>query len=310
MRQYAKVLLVLMLVWDLYAESNSQESSFQLAPAPIPYPYFEPGVIDAKVDFSYLRLAFEQYNFNGMSIFGKARTAVTDSFALDGMAGLLYLSGTMPGAGPASLLPAYAANGSFLGYYVPIPAPTAAASIFNMAVATNMELQIVHTLYFNAILFTGLSLNVTSFTLKTLYNKYYPPTGTTYTGFTNTWDTTILLAGPQAGMQIDIPIGSVVRVSPFLVLSSLSGSGYFVEDPGTQASSSYSAEIDIPSSTTISLGFDIFVNEISIGAMAQQGKSNRNDGNSSYLQLSIGYAFSNRDKLEKNSKTNENPEVS
>lgn len=171
MRQYAKVVLSLMLILDLYADSNNQESSFQLAPAPIPYPYFEPGVVDAKVDFSYLRLAFEQYNFNGMSIFGKARTAVTDSFALDGMAGLLYLSGTMPGVGPASLLPAYAANGSFLGYYVPIPAPTAVASIFNIAMATNMELQIVHTPYFNAILFTGLSLNMTSFTLKTLYNN-------------------------------------------------------------------------------------------------------------------------------------------
>ncbi|MFZ5629274.1 MAG: hypothetical protein ACOY5B_09125 [Spirochaetota bacterium] len=293
MRVYARLVLLLLTAGALGA-SNSSESSFQLAPAPIPYPYFEPGATDGKIDFSYLRLDFDQYSFNGMSAFGKGRQAFTDSIAIDAMAGLMYLSGQLPGVGPISPLPAYAANGSFLGYYTPVPAKTGTASILNLAFSANLELQVVRSPLFNAILFGGPSLNVTSLTLKTLYNKYYAPTATTYAGFTDTLTTTMMLGGLQAGMQIDIPLGSMVRMSPFFVVSTMSGSATITDDPGTKTTNAYSSSFEVPASTTTSLGFDIFINEISIGAMAQSGKSTQTGSNSSYLQLSVGYVFSNR----------------
>ncbi|HNL09753.1 MAG TPA: hypothetical protein PKM44_04530 [Turneriella sp.] len=296
MRLYGKLVLVFLLAASGLVASNSSESSFQLAPAPIPYPYFEPGATDGKIDFSYLRLDFDQYSFNGMSAFGKARKAFTDSIAIDGMAGLMYLSGQLPGVGPISPLPAYAANGSFLGYYTPIPAKNGNASILSLAFSANLELQVVRSPLFNAIIFAGPSLNVTSLTLKTLYNKYYVPTGTTYTGFTDTLTTSIMLGGIQAGMQIDIPLGSMIRMSPFFVISSMSGSATITDDPGTKTTNAYSASFEVPASTTTSLGFDIFINEISIGAMAQSGKSTQTGSNSSYLQLSVGYVFSSRDQ--------------
>lgn len=141
-------------------------------------------------------------------------------------------------------------------------------------------------------------MNLTAYTLKTPYNLYYAPTNKTYTGYTNTWETSLLLVGPQAGMQIDIPLGSLVRISPFFVLSSLSGNGTFIENAGASGAIPYSADFDIASSTTVATGFDIFIAEVSIGAMAQQGKSRQQGGNSSYLQLSVGYTFSNRNKKE------------
>lgn len=294
MKRFAFFLLLATVPQAWPASSSQSESSFQLSPAPIPYPYFEPGVTDGKIDVSYLKLTFDNYSFNGLSIFGKGRQAFTSFLALDAMAGLMYLSGNMPGVGPISSLPAYSSTGSFLGYYTPVPAKTGTASIINMALSGNAELQVVHSPLFNAILFAGPSLNLSTFSLKTAYNKYYAPTGTTYTGYTDTLTTTIMLGGFQAGMQIDIPLGSMVRMSPFFVISSTSGSATITDDPGTQTSNAYASAYDIPTSTTTSLGFDIFINEISIGAMAQSGKSSQTGGNSSYLQLTIGYSFSNR----------------
>lgn len=100
MRRIFLSILATSITWSLFAEDTQQESSFQLAPAPIPYPYFDPGTVDGKIDFSYLKLTMENYTLSGMSLFGKMRAAPTDSVAFDGMAGLMHLSGQMPGAPP------------------------------------------------------------------------------------------------------------------------------------------------------------------------------------------------------------------
>jgi hypothetical protein len=285
------------------ANSSSSESNFQLSPAPIAYPYFDPGTTDGKVDVSYVNLTLSDYTFSGLSLYGKARKAFTDMFALDAMLGLLYLSGNLPGIGPISPLPAYSATGSFLGYYTPIPAKTGTATALTVSLCGNAEVQLIRSPLFNAIVFAGPALNMTSFTLKTVYNKYYAPTGTTYTGFTDTLTTTIMMGGLQVGMQIDIPLGSMVRVSPFMVLSSLSGSATISDDPGTKTTDAYAGSFEVPASTTISTGFDIFVNEISIGAMAQSGKSSQTGGNSSYYQLTVGYRFTSKDAAVESEKT-------
>ncbi len=297
----ALFVLVASPLWP--AGSSTSESSFQLSPAPIPYPYFDPGTTDGKIDISYVNLSLSGYTFNGLSVFGKARKAFTDTLALDGMAGLMYLTGNMPGIGPISPLPAYSAAGAFLGYYTPIPAKTGTATALTVSFSGNAEVQVIRTPFFNAIVFAGPALNITSFTLKTVYNKYYAPTGTTYTGFTDTLTTTIMLGGLQAGMQVDIPLGTMIRVSPFFLVSSLGGSGTITDDPGTKTSDAYSGSYEIPSSTTVSTGFDVFLNEISIGAMAQSGKSSQTGGNSSYYQLTVGYRFTSKEAAAEPAKT-------
>ena len=289
-------LFLLMVVAHLRtAILSTSEILFRLSAAPIPYNAFEAGTTDGKIAVSYVNLNFSDSTLNGLSIFGKGRKALPERFGLDGMAGLMYLSGKLPGVGPLSPLPAYSATGSFLGYYTPIPAKTANATSVTVSFSGNAEVQVVRSPLFNAIIFAGPSLNITSLTLKTLYNKYYAATGTTYTGFTDTLTTTLMLGGLQAGMQIDIPLGQMLRVSPFFVVSSLSGSATMTDDPGTKTSDAYSATFEVPASTTFSTGFDVFVNEISIGAMAQSGKSSQNGGNASYYQLTVGYRFSSKD---------------
>ena len=160
----ALFVLVASPLWP--AGSSTSESSFQLSPAPIPYPYFDPGTTDGKIDISYVNLSLSGYTFNGLSVFGKARKAFTDTLALDGMVGLMYLTGNMPGIGPISPLPAYSAAGAFLGYYTPIPAKTGTATALTVSFSGNAEGQVIRTPFFNAIVFAGPALNITSFTFS------------------------------------------------------------------------------------------------------------------------------------------------
>lgn len=280
----------------LQAASGSSQNNFQLSPAPIPYPYFEPGTLEGKVDIGFLKFSMDDYSLSGLSLYGKGRKAFTDMLAIDAMAGFMYISGQLAGVPPLSPLPAYSSSGSFLGYYVPIPASKSQAKAMNFAFSANAEVQVIHTPFFNAIVFAGPNLNMTSLTLSTPFNMYYAATGTTYTGYTDTLTTTMVLGGLQAGLQVDIPLGSFIRLSPFVVISSTSGSGTIKDDPNVRVSYHYTDSFDIPSSTSVSTGFDIFINDFSIGAMAQSGKSSQTGGNTTYIQLTAGFRFGDAPK--------------
>lgn len=303
MRPVRKILLLLLLAGSLKAATDS-ESSFQLAPAPIPYPYFDPGTTDGKIDFSYVNLTISDYSFNGLSVYGKIRKAFTDMLAIDGMGGLMFMSGKMAGIGPISRIPAYNTSGNYVNDYYTRVDGKADASIINLGFSANAEVQVLRSPLFNAIIFAGPSLNITSVSLKTPYSLIVPigfsNAGEVRRGYTDTLTTTLMLGGLQGGMQIDIPLGALVRISPFFVVSSLSGSGTITDDPGTKTTNAYSASFEVPASSSVSTGFDIFVNDISIGAMAQSSKSSQTGGSNSYLQLTIGYRFSSKDpSLEK-----------
>lgn len=273
------------------ATSDTTDTSFQLSPAPIPYPYFKPGATDGKIDLSYIQMKITDYTLNGMSVYGKGRKAFTDMLAVDGMLGLMYLGGQMPGIGPIALLPAYSSSGSFLGYYTPIAAQKSTFTSTNFNFAGNLELQAVRTPAFAMILFGGLNMNVTSMTFKTPYNLYYAPTGNTYTGYTDSLSMSLLLTGFQVGMQVDIPLGTMVRLSPFIVMSTTSGSATMTDAPGVKTSGQTVYTYDVQASTSVSTGFDIFINDISLGAMAQSSKSSQTGNSNSYLQLTVGFRF-------------------
>lgn len=273
------------------AASDTTDTSFQLSPAPIPYPYFKPGATDGKIDLSYIQMKITDYTLNGMSVYGKGRKAFTDMLAVDGMVGLMYLGGQMPGIGPISLLPAYSASGSFLGYYTPIAAKQSTFSSTNFSFAGNLELQAIRTPSFAMIFFGGLNMNVTSMSFKTPYNLYYAPTGATYTGYNDTLSMSLLLTGVQVGLQVDIPLGTMVRFSPFVVMTTTSGTGTMKDEPGTKTSGNTSYTYDVQASTAIATGFDIFINDMSIGAMAQSSKSAQTGTSNSYLQLTVGFRF-------------------
>ena len=273
------------------ATSDTTDTSFQLSPAPIPYPYFKPGATDGKIDLSYIQMKITDYTLNGMSVYGKARKAFTDMIAIDGMLGLMYLGGQMPGIGPIASLPAYAADGSFLGYYVPIRAAKSTFTSTNFNFAGNLELQAVRTPAFAMILFGGLNMNVTNLSFKTPFNLYYAPTGKTYTGYTDTLSMSLLLTGFQVGMQVDIPLGTMIRLSPFVVMSTTSGTGTMTDSPGVKTSGQTVYTFDVQASTALSTGFDIFINDISLGAMAQSSKSAQTGNSNSYVQLTVGFRF-------------------
>lgn len=54
----------------------------------------------------------------------------------------------------------------------------------------------------------------------------------------------------------------------------------------------------IPTTTSSSYGFDIIINNLSIGTTLQQLNSqNQSNGNTSVILLTLGYNFSNADEL-------------
>lgn len=273
------------------ATSDTTDTSFQLSPAPIPYPVFSPGATDGKVDLSYIKMTISDYSLNGLSLFAKGRQAFSELLALDAMAGLMYMSGQMPGMSPIVSLPAYSSSGSFLGYYTPIPASRSTFTAMNINLAGNVELQAVKTPAFALIFFAGPNMNVTSLTFKTPFNAYYAPTGTTYTGYTDTLTMSILLLGLQGGVQLDIPLGSMIRLSPFILMTSMSGSMTMTDSPNTKYTGQSVYSYEVPSSTAVSTGFDIFIDNISLGAMAQSSKSATTGRSNSYLQLTVGFRF-------------------
>ena len=75
----------------------AQQSNFQLSPAPIPYPYFEPGRADYKLTGSYFTISADQLSFRGGGLNVIGRKAFSEAAALDGQIGFLAMNGEMPG---------------------------------------------------------------------------------------------------------------------------------------------------------------------------------------------------------------------
>lgn len=267
------------------------DSNFQIAPPPIAHPYFEPGKTDSKIEPIYINIASTDFSLSGGGVNFDTRHVFTEVLALDVQGGFFALNGEMPGIPPITLIPAYS-GGSFLGYYAALPTGKAKVNMTSIQMSVNVEFQPVHGDGGGLIIFGGPNLGIMSMTMKTPYNLYWAPTGTTTTGFTDTLSISSVTAGIQMGLQGDIAVGDTVRLTPFIMVSTSSGSSTMEDDPGVKGVTGTTTTADIPSSTSTSLGMDIVMGDLSIGTVLQQMKPKANETEGVKITMfRLGYRF-------------------
>lgn len=118
-----------------------------------------------------------------------------------------------------------------------------------------------------------------------------------FTGFTDTLTISTTLTGWQAGIQMDIPLGEDIRLSPFFMYSSFSGSASMTDTTTVSGGGSTSISADIPEASSTSFGMDIVFGEYSIGTVMQQmAATDSNTQDTSIITVSISYNFSSGDE--------------
>ena len=268
------------------------DSSFQIAPPPIAHPYFEPGKTDSKIEPIYINIAATDFSLSGGGVNFDTRHVFTEVLALDVQGGFFALNGEMPGIPPLTLIPAYTAGGSFLGYYAALPTGKAKVNMTSIQMSVNVEFQPIHGDGGGLIIFGGPNLGIMSMKMKTPYNLYWAATGTTATGYTDTLSISSVTAGIQMGLQGDIAVGDTVRLTPFIMVSTSSGSSTMEDDPGVKGVTGTTTTADIPSSTSTSLGMDIVMGDLSIGTVLQQMKPKANETEGVKITMfRLGYRF-------------------
>lgn len=290
----------LILIFCLFIKINdasAQQSNFQIAPSPISYPYFEKGRFDGTAGVSFVSISTDDMNLAGGSANFKGRMAFSEFIALDGDFGLTGMGGSMPGIPP--MMPIYSSNG-FTPYFIQVDGD-ADLSFFTFRMAFNIELQPIHSDFGSIILFAGPNINISQFNIDTPFSLIVPPpytnAGQVYPGYTNTLSISSSLTGWQMGVQLDLDLGSGLRLSPFFMYSSFSGTADMTNSTNASGSSSISISSDIPTSTATSFGMDIIFEDISIGTVLQQLQSaEETDQDTSIILISISYHFSSGEK--------------
>lgn len=169
------------------------QSNFSVAPPPIASPDFEAGKKEGKLTAIYIGMKGTGFEMTGGGVNYISRTAITDSIAFDGSAGVMLMMGTMDFSGSQSDL-----------------------SVMVLPLSFNMEYQPVKGL----ILYGGVPLTFMSSYLE--YSYSYTISGKTYT-YNDSSSTSTMLYGLQGGAQYGINAGDF-KISPFIMLQSLSGS--------------------------------------------------------------------------------------
>lgn len=283
--------LIIMLCSPVIAES---QSNFSIAPSPIAYPYFISGKIDGKFDGSYVSMTMDQVSLKGLFLDVKARGAMNEFIALNGELGTGFMKGSMPGIPPITPIPT---KGTYGGYYYTRVDGDATLSFIQLRPTLNLELQLLDTDTFSFIVFGGFQMSYTQMTAQTKYSLIVPPpysnAGKVYSGYTDTFEIASSMYGYQLGMQLNIPLSSDFRISPFFMMSSSSGTATLTDNPGSGNTSASSYSADIPKSTTTSFGMDIIISDVSIGTVLQQIKSTtQGSDNVKVVMISAGYHFS------------------
>jgi len=293
MKKNSTLFLSLMGVIASFLAHNfvfAADSSFQIAPPPIAHPYFEPGKTDSKIEPIYINIAATDFSLSGGGINFDTRHVFTEVFALDVQGGLFALNGEMPGIPPITQIPAYSGTGTFLGYYTAQATGKAKVNMTSIQMSVNMEFQPIHGDAGGLIIFGGPNLGIMRMTMKTPYNLIYG--ATTYTGYTDTLSISSVTVGLQVGLQGDIAVSDAVRLTPFIMVSSSSGSSTLEDDPGVKDVDGTTSTADIPSTTSTSLGMDIVMGDLSIGTVLQQmaPKANETEG-VKITMFRLGYRF-------------------
>lgn len=273
-----------------------EQSNFQIAPPPIAYPYFEPGRLDGKIEPIFVGITAKDISLSGGGVNLDIRQAFSEFMAMDMQAGIFLLSGEMPGIPPITPIPAYSTTGSFGGYYTTRVDGKAKVSMTSMAISANLELQPIHGKHGGIIIFGGPNIGIMSMDMKTPYSLIVPPSfsnaGQVRSGYTDTLTISSSTAGFQFGLQGDIHITGDLKLSPFFMTSSTSGSATLKDNPGAAGVSGYSSTADIPTSSSSSLGMDIIIGNLSIGTVLQEMKSQEKGTEDINITLfRLGYHF-------------------
>jgi hypothetical protein len=283
------VVVVLIVMLSLMMGENAVfggQNNFQIAPPPIAYPYFEAGRSDEKIEPLFIDIESQQAGISlaGIGLNFDGRTAFSDSVAGDIQFGFFALNGEMPGVPPITMIPAYS-GGTFVGYWTPTPTGKAKVNMSSLQMSLNLELQPIHTSGGSLILFLGPNIGLMSMTLRTPYSLTYG--STTNSGYTDKLQITSTTMGVQFGAQASLSLGDSVKLSPFFMMSSSSGSATLTDDPGVSGTSGSTMSSDIPATTTTSMGMDIIIGDLSLGTILEDLKSDKNQGSNQDVKITI-----------------------
>lgn len=270
--------------------------NFQIAPPPIAYPYFEPGRTDSKVEPIIINIESKDFALSGGGVNFDGRKAFSNFLAMDFQGGIFMLNGEMPGIPPITLIPAYDTNNIFRGYYLTQVDGKAKVRLNSFQFSFNVEFQPIHGDRGGLIIFGGPSLGLMNMTMDTPYSLIVPfpfsNAGQRYSGFTDTLTITSTLGGIQMGLQGDVAVAGNIRISPFIMVSTASGSSTMKDDPGVRNVSGYSTTADIPSFTTTSMGMDIIVGNLSVGTLLQDMQpKDKSQAGVKITMFRLGYRF-------------------
>lgn len=288
-------LLLPVYIFLLHSETRAAQSNFQIAPSPIAYPFFEADRYDGTLGGSLIKISTADLTLAGGAGDFKGRWAVSEFAAMDVNFGLNMLGGTMPGIPP--ITPLYTSSGYL--YYTQV-AGDSTLTLFSFRMAFNMEFQPVKSEFGSIIFFGGPNMNFSKFTITTPFNLIVPPphanAGTVFKGYSDTLAISTSLTGWQAGIQLDIPLGGDMRLSPFFMYSTFSGSATLTDTTTVSSSGFTTMTFDIPEATSTSVGMDIIFGEYSIGTLLQQMAASDNTAqDTSIIVLSVSYHFSSED---------------
>lgn len=280
------VIAVAGILWLSSTTVKAQQNNFQIAPPPIPYPYFEPGRMDYKLTGTYMSLSSDdsEISIGGGGVNGMLRYALNEQMALNGTLGMFGLSGEMPGF---ALPFFYGGN-----LWSPVVEGKAKLTGFNMPMSGNLEFQAINTPGGSLIFFGGLNLSMAIFSIKT---PYHARTGVTNAGSTKfSMNTTAMLAGIQFGMQGGVPMGNFNFV-PFMMMNMQSGSASFTFKNGYRDTDNLVEDsvVDIEPFTMTSFGADIMYIpwNLSFGTLLQQATSKKDQEGYKTVLVQLSWHF-------------------
>ncbi|MBI2068989.1 MAG: hypothetical protein HYT79_00160 [Elusimicrobia bacterium] len=262
-RSILRISLMLSMIMVSAVLGRAQQSNFQIAPAPIAYPYFEPRRTDIKLTGVYFGIKATDISIKGGGINGNFRRSMNETAAFDAQLGLFGLGGELPGFA----LPFVYSN----ALWTPVIDGKASLSGVSFPLSFNLEIQALNRPGGSLLFFAGPNM---ALALLSMVTPYHAQSGVTNAAKTNfTAEMTTFLGGVQGGAQGSVRMGQV-KVVPFFMTMTQSGSASFSFKHGYSGVRSLvtSSVVDIEPFTVNSFGADIIIIpwNLSIGTLIQQ----------------------------------------
>lgn len=282
---------VILSVSSVYA----QQSNFQFMPAPVAYPYFEPGRTDINLGVDTFGVSGgpegateeNKIDLSGAGAHFIARKAFSEKVAFSGGFGAYGMSGDVPGFA----LPVVDGAGNV---YTAVLDGKGDLSGFGMPFFLNLEVQPINRPGGNLLLFAGPNLAFAYFNADTPYHGQRGGTSLARTNFRTT--ATAFLGGVQFGAQVGARLGSF-RLAPFAMWLIQSGSASFTFDDGYSGNINYSEGLvevaDIEPYVVQVFGFDVLYEpwSLSLGGVFQKTNDKELQEGYETTMFSLSYHF-------------------